>query len=422
MNLQLRRIYNSNKTIVANTSYLSILQLFSLLFPFITYPYVICIVGMEKYGTIIFASSIVAYLSLLINFGFNIIGARDVACYISDNQKVNQIVSSIYINKSLIWLFLLIVYVTTITTLPLSHDQYLIYLFSFFLTMNELLFPIWFFQAIEKMRYITFINISVRLLFVFAIFIFIKQPSDYVWIPLLNSIGAFIGGLVALYIVFWKEKVVFKLVELSKLKESFKLALPIFISSLSIQLYLYVNKIFIGAFLGMSEVTVYDLGEKISNLLRTPVGIISQAVFPKFSREKNISYINKVMFFNLGLVFFAFLLLLFIGKWVVLYFMGYEVEEAELTIYILSFAAVFATANVYLGGNRMIPLGYVNLYSKISVISCAFFLCYLFAIWLLDITTYYSIALNLLFTEVLVCIICLYFDKKLKILLPLKKI
>lgn len=378
------------------------------------------IVGMEKYGVIIFASSIVAYLSLFINFGFNTIGARDVAFNVENRRRVGQIVSSIYINKFLIWLFLLVVYTVIITVLPLSRDQYLIYLFSFFLTVNELLFPTWFFQAIEKMRYITIINISVRLLFVFAIFIFIKETSDYVWIPLLNSAGALLGGLIALYVVFRKEKIVFEFQRLSILKESFRSAFPVFIASFSVQLYLYVNKIFVGAFLGMTEVTVYDLGEKISSLLRMPVGIISQAVFPKFSREKDIGYINKVMLLNTGLTFVAFLILLFISKWVVLFFMGHEIIEAEITIYIFSFAAVFATANVYLGGNRMIPLGYENLYSKISIFACIFFLTYLFVIWFFNVTTYYNIALNLLFTEILVFIICFYLDKRLNLLVPSK--
>lgn len=420
MKTQLKRIYNNNKTIVANTSYLSILQLFSLLFPFITYPYTIRIVGMEKYGIVVFASSIVAYLSLLINFGFNTIGARDVSIHIGNSQRVNQIVSSIYINKFVIWLFLLVIYVAVIIVLPLSYEQCIVYIFSFFLTVNELLFPTWFFQAIEKMRYITIINISVRMLFVFAIFIFVKEASDYVWIPLLNSVGALLGGLVALYVVFCKEKVVFKFQKISNLKVLFQSAFPIFIASFSVQLYLYVNKIFVGAFLGMSEVAVYDLGEKISSLLRLPVGIISQAVFPKFSREKNISYINKVMFLNIGFVLLSFIILLFVSKWIVLFFIGHEVKEAEITIYIFSFAAIFATANVYLGGNRMIPLGYESLYSKISIFACIFFLSYLFVIWFFDVTTYYNIALNLLFTEISVCVVCFCLDRKKKILLPSK--
>lgn len=414
--LPLKRICRNNKTILANSSYLSILQLFSLLFPFITYPYVLRIVGIEKYGIIVFASSIVTYISLFVNFGFNTIGVRDIALDIDNPEKRNQIVSAIYINKFIIWSIFFIAYVLVITFLHLRKDIYLIYLFSFFLTFNDLLFPAWFFQAIEKMRYITIINISIRILFVFTIFIIVKQASDYVWLPLLNSIGALIGGIVALYIVFVKEKVKFKIQEKNILIASFKSAFPVFLASFSVQLYLYVNKIFVGAFLGMSEVTIYDLGEKISSLLRLPVGIISQATFPKFSRDKNVSYINKVMKANVLFVLCIYVAIFLISKWVVIFFIGKQIYEAEITTRILAFAAVFATLNVYLGGNRMIPLGYEKLYSKISMFACLFFLSYLFLIYHFNAISYLSIALNILITEFVVCLTCLYFDCKLKIL------
>lgn len=60
-----------NKTILANFSYLSLLQVFAILFPLLTYPYLLRVIGLELYGVIIFAQSIINYVSLVINFGFN---------------------------------------------------------------------------------------------------------------------------------------------------------------------------------------------------------------------------------------------------------------------------------------------------------------------------------------------------------------
>ena len=68
-----------NKTILANFSYLSLLQEFAILFPLLTYPYLLQIIGLELYGVIIFAQSIINYVSLVINFGFYLTEARTVA-------------------------------------------------------------------------------------------------------------------------------------------------------------------------------------------------------------------------------------------------------------------------------------------------------------------------------------------------------
>ena len=58
-----------NKTILANFSYLSLLQVFAILFPLLTYPYLLRVIGLELYGVIIFAQSIINYVSLVINSG-----------------------------------------------------------------------------------------------------------------------------------------------------------------------------------------------------------------------------------------------------------------------------------------------------------------------------------------------------------------
>ena len=48
-----------NKTVLANFSYLSILQVFTILFPLLTYPYLLRVIGLELYGVIIFAQAII---------------------------------------------------------------------------------------------------------------------------------------------------------------------------------------------------------------------------------------------------------------------------------------------------------------------------------------------------------------------------
>ena len=68
-----------NKTVLVNFSYLSILQIFTIVFPLLTYPYLLRVVGLELYGVLVFAQTIISYVSLVINFGFNMSGARNVA-------------------------------------------------------------------------------------------------------------------------------------------------------------------------------------------------------------------------------------------------------------------------------------------------------------------------------------------------------
>lgn len=414
--LKLKEQLNRNRTILANFSYLTILQIFTLLFPLITYPYLLRVVGLELYGIVIYAQTIVTYISLIINFGFNITGAKEIASNRDNPALLSEIVSSIYLNKFIIWLLCLIVYLGAISIIPFFKQHFIIYFFSFFLTFNELLFPIWFFQGIEKMKYITYINISVRLFFVLAIFIVVRQQADYVYIPLLNAIGALLGGLAASYVVFKRERIRFSIIEKTKLIYYFKDSLPLFVSLSSIQIYLNINKLIVGSFLGMSEVAIYDLGEKITTLMKIPISMISQAVFPKIAREKSIAFVNKVMFGVVGISILGYIILFVTTKWIIEFFTGNVIDDAITIVRMLGISAIIASANYFMGGNRLVPFGHKKTYMKVMVNNCLFFLCVITLLWLFNAITLYTITFAAIAVELFCTISLIYQNKKLHLL------
>ena len=363
-----------NKTVLANFSYLSLLQVFTILFPLLTYPYLLRVIGLELYGVIVFAQTIINYVSLVINFGFNMSGARDVAVHKEDKVRLSRIVSSTYLCKFLLWIVCLIVYLSVISIVPFFRDYYWVYLLSFLLTLNELLLPIWFFQGIEKMKYITIVNLSARLLFVAAIFLFVREREDYLLVPFLNGIGTILAGGLSLYIVLGKEKINLFVIPIKDLKSAYKESFPLFVSSLSTQIYVNVNKLVIGSFLGMSEVSIYDMADKVLHLMKLPISMMAQAVFPKISRERNIRFVNRVMFLVAGTVLLAYICVFIGSDWIVYLFTGEYMEEASIIMRLLGVSAILVSFNGFLGGNRLVPFGYSSVYMKTMVGNCLFFL------------------------------------------------
>ena len=363
-----------NKTVLANFSYLSLLQVFTILFPLLTYPYLLRVIGLELYGVIVFAQTIINYVSLVINFGFNMSGARDVAVHKEDKVRLSRIVSSTYLCKFILWIVCLIVYLSVISIVPFFRDYYWVYLLSFLLTLNELLLPIWFFQGIEKMKYITIVNLSARLLFVAAIFLFVREREDYLLVPFLNGIGTILAGGLSLYIVLGKEKINLFVIPIKDLKSAYKESFPLFVSSLSTQIYVNVNKLVIGSFLGMSEVSIYDMADKVLHLMKLPISMMAQAVFPKISRERNIRFVNQVMFLVAKTVLLAYICMFFGSDWIVYLFTGEYMEEASIIMRLLGVSAILVSFNGFLGGNRLVPFGYSSVYMKTMVGNCLFFL------------------------------------------------
>ena len=373
-------------------------------------------IGLELYGVIVFAQSIIIYISLVINFGFNMSSAKEVAIHKEDKDKLSRIVSTTYISKFILWVICGVGYLIVITTFDFFRVYYWVYFLSYLLTFNELLLPTWFFQGIEKMKYITIVNVSSRLVFVAAIFLFVKEKSDYLCVPLLNGIGAIVAGLLALYIVFKKEGIQFRLSSIYGIRDDYKRSFPLFVSSLSTQIYVNVNKLVVGSCLGMSEVAIYDIGEKVQHLMKLPIGMVAQATFPKISREKNIRFLNRLMFMVAGIVTVGYIIMFIFSKWIVYLFTGEYISEAVTVMRILGVSAILVVFNSFMGGNRLVPFGYSKVYMQVMMQNCMFFLVGMFVLWIEGWISMYSMAGMGVLVEIDCFIVLIYTGIKLKIL------
>jgi PST family polysaccharide transporter len=354
---------------VANFSYLSAFQLFNILLPLVIYPYLIRVLGTETYGVVIFSQAIIMYFSMLINFGFNISATKDVAEYRKNPKKLNEIVSTVFIIKAFLWIFSFIILVGLILFIPSLQKHWLLFIFSFGITFNELLFPQWFFQGIEKMKYITIINITSKILFTFLIFLYVKNEQDYLLVPLFQSMGAFIGGVIAIYVVLVKEKISIGLQKITIVKYYFLESLPLFISAASVQIYVNANKILVGAFLGMTEVAYYDLGEKVLRLIKTPVGMLGQAAFPSLAIQKSVKKINNVMKVGIFITSVLILLVFIFSDLIVTILGGSDMQNAVPIIRILSVSGLMVAVSQFLGTSRLIIFGYKKEFTQVILSS-----------------------------------------------------
>lgn len=187
------------KTLIENFGYLTLLQICNLLIPLVTYPYLINTLGKNLYGVIIYSQAIVSYLAIFVNWGFNISATKYISINREDSKKINEIVSVVYIVKTLL-LIIVFGFLFLIFLFPEIREYKLLYIFSMWQCIYECLFPIWFFQGIEKMKYIAIFSFIGRVVFILLIFIWVTTPQDYLLVPLINGIGAIITSLIAIYI------------------------------------------------------------------------------------------------------------------------------------------------------------------------------------------------------------------------------
>lgn len=293
------------KTLFANFTYLSILEIIGLLLPLISYPYVIRTVGADNYGVVVFCQAIIAYVVIIINFGYNVSATRKISENRTNVFKIREIYSSIVYQKLLIFAICLVSGLFVL--IFLKYDYSVILLGFIGLCIQEVFFPTWLFQGLERMKFITIITFVAKCSCLILIFLFVHDKKDYACIPVLYSIGGFFTSVLSVIILKKKFDIYFVKVSKYRMKEDFLESLPFFTSRLSAIVMERGNVLVIGTFFSYDMVAIYDLCAKIVSSLKTPFSLVAQVIYPNVAKSKNMLLVKKSI--KIVLLFGAFVCL-----------------------------------------------------------------------------------------------------------------
>ncbi len=400
-----KRIKNNGK-LVESISYLTILQVFTAAVPIITFPYLIRILGNELYGTVIYVQVIMSYFSLLLDGGFKNSAAKDISVHRKNEEKLSEIMSSVLSIRITIWLILLLLLVTTVNVFSAFKDLKYLYLFSFGYTLNELLLPQFYFLGMERMKYITILNVVVKVVFVLLMLLLIKEQADYLMVPLLHTFGFLIGGGIGLYIIFVRDKIKFKRQSYSTIKKYLVESFPLLATTLVASIKDKFNIILIGNYLGMTDVVIYDLGMKLVALLNKPLEIVNTALFPKMAREKNIVTVKSLMKFSFLLITLV-IIIIQLPLFSLVSFLSDNSINNILPIRLLLVIPVIMSISVVLSKNFIIAFGFYKVLLRIMTYTSIFY-CILIGIGII------SGKMNDFFILILIVIASYFFEMILR--------
>jgi len=361
------------KRLFSNFFSLSVLQAANYILPLITLPYLVRVLGPEKYGLIAFAQAFTAYFQIITDYGFNLSATREISINRESKEKVSEIFSSVMIIK----LALLLVSFVIMSIIVFSFDKFkndwLIYYLTFGMVLGQTLFPVWLFQGMEKMKYITILNITAKLIFTVSIFVFIHKVSDYIYVPLLNSLGFIVAGVMALWIVFKDFGLNYKLPSIESIKRHLKEGWHIFISTVAISLYTISNTFILGLFTNNTIVGYYSAAEKIIKAVQGLLGPVSQTIYPYVSKlineskEAGIKFLRKITFLIGGISFFISLTLFIFAEIIVKLLLGNQYAESIVVLRILSFLPfIIGLSNIF-GIQTMLTFDYKKAFSNILI-------------------------------------------------------
>lgn len=388
---------HERKTLISNFSYLSVLQLTGYVFPLITMPYLARVIGPEGFGRIAFALAIIVWIQTIADWGFSFTATRDVAQHRDNQMIVSEILSKVLCAKLFLAILTFLILCVLILTIPIFKANAAIILITYLTVPSSIIFPDWFFQAIEKMKYTTIFNLIIKFIFTILVFVLINEEQDFVYQPLLTVIGYLICGLIALYLIFYRWNYKFIIPDFRVIIKTIQAGTNVFLNNLVPNLYNSFSTLLLTVYGGPAANGIYDGGNKFAIIFTNLQSVISRTFFPFLSRRSDKhSVFAKI---NISISLLASLFLFVSAPLIVEIMLGNEFIESILVLRILSLSIFFLALNDTYGTNYLIVKNHERELRNIAIISSI--VGFLVAYPLVKFYTYIGAALTIFISRFL---------------------
>jgi PST family polysaccharide transporter len=362
-----------NRRLFSNFFSLSILQFVNYILPLLTLPYLVRVIGVEYFGLLAFSTALIGYFQIITDYGFNLSATKEISINREDKNKINEIFSSVMTIKIILCFLGFILMSIIVFSFKKFSKDWVIYFLTYGTVLGQVFFPMWFFQGMEKMKHITFLNILAKLIFTISIFLFVKSPGDFFLVPILTSSGLIIVGIISLVIIKNRFHVSFGIPHADKIVFYLKDGWYIFLSIFATSLYSMSTVILLGFFTNNIIVGFYSAAEKLINAVKGLISPVSQTLFPYISRKAQISKqlalqnIRKITSLTGGLMLLVSIVLFIFSDNIISIVLGKEYGNSVIVFRIFSILPFLVTLDTMFGTLNMLVFNRNRQYSRIII-------------------------------------------------------
>ena len=380
------------------------LRVFNILSQYILVSFLVRTLGGETYGVFVWAFSIIQYLVIVVNFGFNTYAAKYVAEENNDPNRINTIFSSIMGIKISLFILSSVLLLISLSFFPLLRENSFLLLILLGFAFGEAVFPIWFFQGSEKLEIPTKIVFVFRLLLVITTLWLITQTEHLLRYALLLTISQILIGFCGLVFAITKLKIKIVRFAFSDMANLIKESFAFFIGGLFGKSFNFAAIMLIGIYCSMKDVSSFDISFKIIAVMQLPFETLSVVLFPTIARTKNLLLNQKIIFigFLVSLLFWAF------TYWQAAFLMnllgGAELMEYSSLLQTLSILIPVVVLTYLLGPNTLIAFGHQNHFNYSFIIPSTIYILILLFFWTTDSLNFQIIIISRILVDVMMAL------------------
>ena len=243
---------------------------------------------------------------MCVDFGFTLPSIRTVARAEKARDEATKLFSNITTAKFVIMIFGIILLSLLSMVFNTSNIFKNLICIGLLLVLGQTLTPNWLFIGREKSEILLLMNIIPKALVIPLIFLFVNNPNNIELAMFFQVLPCLATAFFAIYYIKKEGWIDFSLPNMSEIKNQFRLAWPLFISSSATSLYTSSTPIILNTMCGAYSVGVFMIADKIRQGIQAIATPISLVTYPKIVKKFSISNCDTYIFVKRISIFLNF--------------------------------------------------------------------------------------------------------------------
>ena len=264
-------------------------QLIRMILPLLMLPILTSRFSEHDFGLYIYTISIALWLSLLVEFGFNISATKMIS---QRSEDIPNIILKTQSAKAIISIIVVIFIPISYFFIPMFDNELGWVITMYFVGIFTGLLPQYYFQGTEDLKIFGFIECASGIILFFTVYFFAKGDSATEILMSCLILSRFFSLTVLTLQMYFKVKGLKKGINIQLGIQQLKSGLSIFYFQFIASFYTIFNIVFLGFFVSVIHVAIYGSAERI---IRAGLGFISQAsnvLFPRINALKSSGSAN----------------------------------------------------------------------------------------------------------------------------------
>ena len=263
--------------LVSNTISLTFIQVANYIAPLIMLVHLASVLGPETYGILAFGQAIIIMSSMIIDFGYSLSATDKISRHRRRSNYVSMIIGGIFAFKLLLFLCCAIV-VCLFANFSQAYAEHKFFLFlSLLPVFFQSFFPLWFFQGLEKMQFLAFFSVVIKVVYVCLVVLFVKVPEDYLLVPIFNAFSQCVGVCLSIWMIY---RLGYKIVMPNKkiLFHCIRFSQHFFVSRVAVMVYMNSSVLVLGLVASPAVVATFSIAEQLYKAMQSAISPLSAAV------------------------------------------------------------------------------------------------------------------------------------------------